>query len=75
MKKYKFNKKADKFLEDLYNSVGAKTWEQKYNTTLFKLGYKSESVSFSHDPTWEQKTGMMEYDLLEGEGLITLVYA
>lgn len=73
--KYKFNKKADKFLKDFYNSVGAKTWEQKYNASLLKLGYTMESVNFSHNPTWEQKTGMMEYDLLEGEGLIKLVYA
>ncbi len=69
MKKYRFNKKADAFLQALYESVGATTDEQKYHTITLKLGYDEKNIGFSHNPTWAQKTAMMEYDLLEKEGL------
>jgi hypothetical protein len=77
MKKYKFNEKADAYLKALYDSVGAITAEQQYNTLFMALGYHLDGtvVSFSHDPTWEQKRGMTEYELLEREGLIELVLA
>ena len=72
----KFNEKADKYLKDLYDSVRAITPEQKYNTLFMKLGYHLDGtvINFSHSPTWEQKQGMMEYDMLEREGLIEMVY-
>ena len=74
-KPVKYNEAADKYLNDLYSSVGATTPEQQYNTLFMKLGYHLDGtvVNFSHSPTWEQKRGMMEYDLLEREGLIDLV--
>ena len=73
----KFNEKADAYLKALYDSVGAITSEQKYNVLFMKLGYHLDgtAINFSHNPTWEQKQGMMEYDLLECEGLIELVLA
>ena len=61
---------ADKFLKDFYKSVGAKTWEQKFNALELKLG--DGPGSFSHNPTWEQKTGMLEYIILENERLIEI---
>jgi len=72
MKLFRYNDKADKFLTDFYESVGAKTWEQKFNLLQLKLGGTN---SFSHHPTWEQKVGMLEYELLEKERLIELVLA
>ena len=75
--KPKFNVEADAYLKSLYDSVGATTPEQKYNTIYMKLGYHIDNVTinFSHDPSWEQKQAMMEYDILEREGLIQLIYA
>jgi hypothetical protein len=70
----KYNKEADKFLKALYSSVGAKTWLHKYNTLMLKLGIEKGSQSFSHNPTTQQKVGMMEYELLERERLIELTY-
>lgn len=75
----KYNEKADDYLETLYNSVGAKTWEQKFNTLLLKMGHKASSFSFSTFPatevTWEQKVGALEYELLDRMRLIELVLA
>ena len=73
----KFNEKADEYLKALYESVGATTAEQRYNTLFMKMGYHLDGtvINFSHDPNWEQKQAMMEYDLLEREGLIELVLA
>lgn len=73
----KFNEKADAYLKALYESVGATTAEQQYNTLFMKLGYHLDGtvVNFSHEPTWEQKRGMMEYEILERKGLIELIYA
>lgn len=59
----KFNEKADAYLDVLYKSVGATTAE---------LGYDHQFIGFSHDPTWEQKQSVLEYDLLEREGLIEI---
>ena len=73
----RFNEKADAYLDALYKSVGATTDEHKFNTLYLKLGYEIDgaTLTFSHSPTWEQKRGMLEYELLEREGLIELVYA
>ena len=68
----KYNKKADKYLRDLYRSVGAKTWLHKYNTLMMKLGIVEGSQCYSHEPTTKQKVGMMEYEVLERENLIEL---
>jgi hypothetical protein len=70
----KFNKEADEYIEKLYNSVGATTWEQKYNTLLLKLDLNEECLYFSHNPTVEQKVGMLEYDLVERVGLFYPTY-
>ena len=74
----KYNEKADAYLESLYHSVGAMTWEHKYNTLCLKLDVLPENQSFHCTPTgevsWEQKVGCMEYELLEREGLIELTY-
>ena len=74
MKKYKFNKAADEYLTKFYNSVGAKSAKQKYNALLLKLGYENNVINFSHDIGWESKQGCLEYEILENEGLITMVY-
>ena len=75
----KYNEKADEYLDYLYKSVGATTWEQKFNTLLLKMGQKAENMSFSTFPatevTWEQKAGAMEYELLDRMRLIELVLA
>ena len=70
----KFNEKADAYLDALYKSVGASTPEQRYNTLILKLGYDHQFIGFSHNPSWEQKQAMLEYDILEREGLIEMVY-
>jgi hypothetical protein len=70
----KFNEKADAYLDALYKSVGAVTPEQQFNTLLLKLGVEHQFIGFSHNPTWEQKVAMLEYDILEREGLIEMVY-
>jgi hypothetical protein len=71
----RYNKEADKFLEDLYKSVGAKTWKQKYNLLEMKLYVVSGSTGFSHDLGWKSKVGCLEYELLERNELIELVLA
>ena len=75
----KYNKEADKYLKELYDSVGATTWEQKFNTLLLKMGTDANNMSFSTFPatevTWEQKAGAMEYELLDRLNLIELVLA
>jgi hypothetical protein len=70
----KYNHAADKYLEELYESVGAKTAKQKYNTLILKLEYQNDTINFSHSPSWEQKQTMMEYVLLEQMQLIELTY-
>ena len=74
--KPKFNKQADEYLNTLYKSVGETTPEQKYNTLFMKLGYHLDGtvISFSHNPSWEQKQGVLEYDVLERESLIEMHY-
>ena len=74
--KPKLNEKADKYLKDLYESVGVIAPEQKYNVLFMKLGYHLDGtiINYSHNPTWEQKLGTLEYDLLEQDGLIEVVY-
>jgi len=72
MKISKYNKKADKALADLYHSVGAKTWEQKFHTLELALGIVPGSQSFSRDLGWRSTTGMLEYEWLERMGLFQL---
>jgi len=70
----KYNKKADAYLAKLYKSVGAKTWEQKFNTLELALGVVPGSSTFSHPEIgWRSKCGCLEYELLERRGLIELV--
>jgi len=69
--KYRFNKKSDEYLADLYESVGAKTWTQKLNLLTMKMG----ACNFSHNPTNEQKVACIEYELLENLGLYEHTYA
>jgi hypothetical protein len=75
----KFNEKADEYLKSLYESVGATTAEQQFNTLFMTLGYHIDGSVLNFytypEPTWEQKRGCLEYDLLERKGLIELVYA
>ena len=68
----KYNAKADKYLSNLYRSVGARTWQQKFRTLELALRIVADSSSFSHNPTWRQKVGMLEYELLSNNQLITL---
>lgn len=68
----KYNKKADKALADLYRSVGARTWKQKFHTLELALGVPSGSTYFSHDFGWEAKVGALEYEYLAQSGLIEL---
>lgn len=71
----KYNAEADKYLSELYRSAGAETWKQKFHTLEGALAIVPNTTSFSHKPTWRQKAGMLEYDVLENEGLINLVLA
>lgn len=71
----KFTQLADHYLENLYEGVGAKTPEQKYNTLVLALGASEDTINFSHNPSWEQKQTMLEYELLEKKRLIELTYA
>lgn len=75
----RYNEKADDYLDSLYNSVGAKTWEQKYHTLCLKMNVRPEDQSFHSFPggevNWEQKVGCMEYELLDEMRLIKLVLA
>lgn len=73
-KKYKYNKAADAYLNDFYKLLGSKTWQQKYNALELALGVVPGTQSYSHNPSWEQKVGMMEYELLEIHGLIRITY-
>jgi len=66
----KFNKKADKFLDRLYKSVGAKTYKQKLNLLNLKLGGPS---NFSHNMFDAQKVACLEYEILERFGLIRVI--
>ena len=68
----KYNKTADKYLKEFYASVGAKTWKQKFNALELRLQIVPGSQLFSHNPSWQAKTRMMEYELLERVGLIRL---
>jgi hypothetical protein len=70
----KYNKKADKYLADFYCQKKAKTAEQKFHAIRKELKYAWRDMSFSHNPTWEQKQGMLEYELLDRENLIELTY-
>lgn len=70
--KFKYNKDADRCLAKLYASVGAKTWQQKYNTLILAMELTQTTNTFSHNPTWQQKATMMEYEYLEKRGLIKL---
>lgn len=70
----KYNKEADKYLADFYRQKKAKTAEQKFHAIRKKLKYALRDMSFSHAPTWRQKQGMLEYDLLERMDLIQLTY-
>lgn len=73
----RYNEKADDYMETLYKSVGATTWEQKYNTLCLKMDIRPENQSFHSFPggdvNWEQKTACMEYELLDEMRLIQLV--
>jgi hypothetical protein len=68
----RYNAEADKYLHELYASVGAMTWEQKYHTLCLKMNVDPRDQSFSHNPTWQQKAAMMEHEVLSARGLITL---
>ena len=68
----KYNKKADEFLNELYDSVGATTDSHKYNLLSLILG---GTFCFSHSPSDLQKVAMLEYDLLHRHGLIELTLA
>lgn len=74
----KYNEKADKYLEDFYRQKKAKTAKQKYHAICKKLKYAEQNMSFHSTPggdvTWEQKQGMLEYELLECLNLIQLTY-
>ncbi len=72
-RKYKYNKKADLFLKTLYGLMNAKTWKAKYDAIMLLRGIDPDSQSFSHNPSWEQKVGMLEYELLWDEDLIKLI--
>lgn len=66
-----YNEEADKFLDDLYQSVGAISDTQKFNLLTLILG---GTFCFSHDPSDAQKVAMLEYDLLHRHGLIELTF-
>jgi hypothetical protein len=71
----KYNTDADKYLRDLYKSVGATTWEEKFNTLELSLGVPSGSSNFSHNISWKQKCRALEYELLYTLGLLRLTFA
>jgi hypothetical protein len=71
----KYNEEADRFLENFYKQNQSVTAEQKFHAIRKEFDYAIENMSFSHNPTWEQKQGMMEYELLEQKGLIEMILA
>jgi len=68
----KYNKKADEFLNQLYFIYEAETPDQKYDVLELELDIVPGTQSFSHNPTIQQKISMLEYELLNRNGLIEL---
>ncbi len=67
----KYNEDADAELERLYNSVGAETPAQKFNALILALGVDEGNWhGFGGEVTDEMKQGALEYEYLEGKGLI-----
>lgn len=69
-----FVEKADAFLIEFYKSCGAESPHQKITVLELKLG-KSNFYAYGGQVTDEMKLGSLEYDFLERQGLIELVYA
>ena len=73
-----FGPKGDAYLANFYNSIGAKTTQQKLNVLSIRLG---EDITQSHyyalggNLTDEMKLGCLEYEFLEQAGQIELVLA
>lgn len=64
--------KAEKFLTDLYRSVGAEKVEQKVTLMEHLLG-PAHMYAGVEGPTLEQRLGGYEYEILAEQGLIELV--
>jgi hypothetical protein len=66
---------AQVFLNELYAKYGSdQTDEQKCNVLHRQLyGNEEVVITYSHNPTPEQKRAMYEYEILHIEGLIELV--
>lgn len=64
---------AQKFLDDLYEKYGSRTYEQKYNLLELKLG--GQPNNFSDDPSIETKCRLLEHEILSNHNLIKLVLA
>jgi hypothetical protein len=63
---------AQKFLYDLYEKYGSRTYEQKYNLLELLLGY---SYEFGDDTTFEQELPLLEQEYLINNGVIRPVLA
>lgn len=73
-----FGAEADAYLAEFYNSVGAKTIQEKINVLSIKLGEESTPsnyYAFGGNLTDDMKLGCLEYEFLEQAGKITLVLA
>jgi hypothetical protein len=67
----KFNKIADDYLEELYNSVGAVTIQNKIKLLSLILDGEG-NISSRGRVTEAMRLGVLEYEMLESAGLIQL---
>lgn len=69
----KYNKQADAFLTKLYDSVGAKTPAQKFETLRLKLGGGEYHFhAMGNHVNDEMRAAALEYEILSQERLIEL---
>jgi hypothetical protein len=66
---------GDKFLADLYASVGATSVEQKINVLLMNLDGEFNFYAMGGEVTSEIKLACLEHEILEREGKIELTLA
>jgi hypothetical protein len=67
----KFNKIADDYLQELYNSVGAVTIQNKIKLLSLILDGEG-NISSRGRVTEAMRLGVLEYEMLESAGLIQL---
>ncbi len=70
-----FGEDGDKFLNEFYNSYGSQTTLQKIKLLELYLGDGQRSFhAMGGEVTNEMILGCLEYEILEREGVIELIY-